>query len=169
MSEVVLLTSGESETVYGTFAASKAYLGIMLGARYDAWRGLGDDDKKRALATARRYLDRYTWISSADTFAKRDALTDFVNASYELAAIASEDPGVLSQGAQGDNVQSVSGGGVSVSLFSPSASTGKLPDVVLQMLGKYLATVAVAGGYGVTGDEVSAFDDDSDYDRSEPY
>lgn len=160
MSEVVTV-SGASETIYGTQAAAILYLQLMLGSRYDAWRALSSDDQKRALATVRRYLDRYSWISTADTFAERDALTDFVNASYELAAIAAEDASILTGG--DDNVSSVSGGGVSLSFFSPAARS-KLPDVVAKMLGKYLATVTATGGYAGEGGETSEFDEDNLYD-----
>lgn len=170
MSEVLVIGTG-SETVYGTQAGAIAYLTMMLGTRYDVWRALSSDDQKRTLATVRRFLDRYSWIESANTFAKRDALADFVSASYELAAVCAEDPSRLTSSG-GDGVSSVSGGGVSVSFFSPESSVsggGKLPDVVGQLLGKYLATVTITGGYGVAGDAVSAFDDDSDYDRNRPY
>lgn len=182
MSEAVTLSSGESETVYGTFANAKSYLGIMIGDAYTAWRALSDDDKKRTLATATRYLNRQAWIDTADTFAERDALTNaegkpvFQYASYELAAVAADDPSVLASIETGSNLRAVGAGSARVEFFAPTSTaqgtSGRLPDVALQLVGAYLAasatTNSISGGYGQSGECESQFEDSGEFSIVSP-
>jgi hypothetical protein len=175
VSEVITLTTGESETIHGTFAAAKAYIAMMYGDTYDAWTALSTDDKKkRTLAAAVRYLNAQAWSDDYDTFAERDAVTAFATAQYELAAMIANDASVMSAIDAGSNIQSVSAGSASVSYFAPtSAGKGatKLPTIVHRLIGSYLAASSASSvtAYGATGNEDNPFNDDSDYDRGEPY
>jgi hypothetical protein len=174
MSETVTIGGSYTATIYGTFALATAYLQTQFGDAYTAWLALSTDNQKRALAAAARYLDRLTWVDDYDTFAERDALAAFPTASYELAAAAAANAGLLSGTAS--NVSSVSDGGTLVSYFYAGAvrvgTTVKLPSIVHELVGQYLATadlLAVFGGTGVEGDEDNPFADEADYDRTESY
>jgi hypothetical protein len=141
MSDTVSIGGGPnqiSETIYGLFDDAMDYIEFALGDRYDAWRALTSDNQKRSLVVARRYIDRLTWITDADTFAKRDAIEAFVTASYELAALAAEDSSALVTTEQGSNVQSMSAGSASIAFFAPTTGQ-EMPEIIEQLLGDYLA------------------------------
>lgn len=174
MSEVVNITGGYSGTIYGTFNGAIAYMQTHFGSAYSTFLGLSADDQKRALISAAAFLDRLAWTAAADTFAERDAITAFVDASYELGALLAEDDTALASAQQGSDVQSVSDGGVSVTFRDTRARRGSgsvLPSVVTQLVGKYLVTgVAPDVKLGSqSSDATNPFSDDEDYDRTEPY
>jgi len=176
MSELVTLTTGLTATIYGTFAAAGAYIGTMLGDAYTAFLALTPDDQKRALNAAGKYIDRQAWISTANTFALRDAIAVFPQASYELAAMAAEDSSVLAAADNGTNIKAVGAGGAFVDYFNPTSvrfgSATKLPQIVQDLLGDYLATsdAAVAlGGTGSTGGTMDPFSSCSMDSRNRPF
>ena len=136
MSEVVTVGTG-SETIYGTFSGAKAFVDIMYGPSYDAWVAADDNTKKKTLAVAARFINSFTWLASADTFAERDALQAFVTASYEMAVLVFDDPTVTAAIDSGLNVRSVTAGGAGVEYFAAAAS--KLPPVLQRLVGVYLA------------------------------
>lgn len=181
MSEVVTIGSATA-TIYGTFAAATAYLSTMFGDAYTAWLALSTDDQKRTLVAATRYIDRQTWLDAYDTFAERDAFLDinskliFDLASYELAALVAEDPSVVTVADSGSNIKSVGAGGAFVDYFNPTSirfgTASKLPQVIDDMIGKYLAataSTAALGGDSQSGDCVDPFSDCVDYDRTRPF
>jgi hypothetical protein len=172
MSETITLSSGEQETIHGTFADAKSYIAMMYGESYDTWRTLATDDKKKqTLASAVRYLNAQVWIDSADTFAERDAIAEFATAQYELAVLIANDPSVTAVLDAGTNIRSVSASGASVEYFAPlkpGAGATKLPMIVHRLIGKYLAASQGAMsvvGYSSTGGDSSEFDDCSMYRR----
>lgn len=174
MSETVTIGGSYTATIYGTFALATSYLQTQYGAAYTAWRALSTDDQKRTLASAASYLNRQSWQEDYDEFAERDAVAAFPTASYEFAAAAASDPSILSGASS--NVSSVSDGGTSVSYFYAGAvrvgTVAKLPQVVHDLVGQYLATaelLAAFGGTGVEGDEDNPFAAEADYDRTESY
>lgn len=182
MSELVTLTTGESETIYGTYAEAVSYIGMLRYAEpYKSWIALDVDDRKSTLAGARRFIDRYIWDADYDTFAERDdVVTDdsvkaFQVASYELAALAVSDDSVFSNHELGSNIASVSAGGAGVTYFNPSSSEDgsapALPGVVQKLLGAYLASsgASISGGFGQEGGEESSFSSCSSYRRNGPY
>lgn len=183
MSELITLSTAETETIHGTFVAAKAYIGMSFGDAYAAWMALAasgsltaDDRKKQTLATAVRYLNAQAWNQGADTFAERDAITAFATAQYELAVLIAEDPTLIANLIAGSNIRSVSAGGAGVEYFAPTTleagSATKLPVIVHRLVGSYLAastTGAVIGGYSQEGDEDSPFSECEDYDRGDPY
>ncbi|HSN29507.1 MAG TPA: hypothetical protein VLT45_24635 [Kofleriaceae bacterium] len=171
--DTVTLTTGETDTMYGTYVAGTAYLAFLQGSRGDAWRGLDADSKKRAFVMAKRKLDALAWDPTlAGSQVLREAIPAFVTASYELAAIVGED---ISQLSGGDGVTAISGGGVSVS-FDPQvtgASPGVLPVEVLALIATYLKS-PTASGFAATGTDEPAFGTDSDgnpveYTRWRPF
>ncbi len=188
MSELLNITGGATGTTYGSFAGANGYLGASGSEAAVAFRGLADDDeRKRKLIDATRYLNRLAYTADYATFAVRDALDlgtgdgdaafPFRAACYELAGLAAADPDVLVVDDQGSNIQSLSAGTASVTFFSPtSAAQGtasSLPSAVLALIGPYLAVsedvLDQAGGTGGTGSCSNPFGDCRDYDRREPY
>lgn len=176
MSEVVTLTTGASATIYGTLANATAYISLMTGDVYTAWRALTlPDDQKRTLVTATRYLDRRTWnADTAGSFATRDAIPAFQSACYELAAIAASDPGVLSALETGSNIKTAGAGSAHVEFFRPTSvaagTSSPLPDIVQQLVGSYLGSgsITVIGGYGQSGNCESGFDDANEFTLTGP-
>lgn len=176
MSSVITLSSGEAETIHGTLVAARAYLAMMPGPAYDTWRSLvgagatADDAQKRTLAAAVRLLNAQVWSSSYDTFAKRDVVTAFETAQYELAVLIANDPALPTLANQGSNIQSVSAGGASVTYFNPTTkAAAKLPPILMRLVGAYLGAPPLAAPSGQTGSCVNPLSDCADYDRKEPY
>jgi len=181
MSEQETLTTGETDTIYGTLAGGKAYLAFSIGDQYDAWRKLTtDDQRKMAMVSAKRYLERFAWNQvTAATFAARDAILDtdnvglFAKAQYELAALGCLDPSKLSTIETGSNIKSAGAGSASVEFFgrtSVAAGTAlPLPDVAMQLVGKYLAASEAADmTYGQSGNCESAFEDSGEFTKVLP-
>lgn len=177
MSEVITLTTGESETMHGTFAAGTQYLNMMLGDQYAAFQALTTDDaRKKCFATAVRYLNRFSWNpATAGTFAARDAITDvegkspFAMTNYELAAIAASDPSVLATTETGNNVKAAGAGSARVEFFARTSvaagTSAPLPDVAMQLVGSYLGgATGVDLTYGQSGNCESAFEDSREFE-----
>lgn len=174
MSEVLTITGGATGTTYGSFAGATSYMGASGSDAAVAYRGLAsDDERKRKLVDATRYLNRLGYVTTPTdytTFAARDALDlgtgdadaafPFRAACYELAGLAAADPDVLVVDDQGSNVRSVGAGSARVEFFNPTSSAlgtaSMLPSTVMALIGPYLATSADPlnqdGGTGATGD-----------------
>jgi hypothetical protein len=94
-----------------------------------------------------------------------------------LAALAEDDPDVLTVEDQGSNVRSVAAGSARVELFNAtSAARGTapaLPPAVMALIGPYLAANADAlaqdGGAGESGSCSNPFGWRRDFDRGEPW
>jgi hypothetical protein len=176
MSEVVTIGGSYTATIYGTFALATNYLQTKYGDRYTAFLGKPADDQKRALVTAAAYLDRQSWVAAYDTFAERDALQAFKDASYELGALIVEDDSIVTVTDQGSNVQNVQASGAGVTFFNPttsrSGSAPPMPPILMALVGAYLAASATSGpdgGSGQSGSCSNPFSACRDYDRNEPY
>lgn len=188
MSEVLVITTGGSGTTYGSFAGATEYLGASGSDAAVAFRDLAsDDERKRRLIDAARYLNKLAYTTDYTTFAARDVLDlgtgdadaafPFRAACYELAALAAADPNVLTVEDQGSNIQSVSASGASVTYFAQtSARRGTaplMPPVVMAHVGPYLAVnedpLDQDGGTGDTGSCENPFGRCEDYDRKDPY
>lgn len=173
MSETIVVGTG-SELIHGTFAAAKAYCAIMFGDTYDAWNLLTDDQKKKTLARAVRFLNAQAWTEDADTFAEREALlvnsvSVFHQAQYDLAVLISDDPDVVAQVDQGSNIASLGAGSASISFFNPTTKNADvLPPVLMRLVGSYLALSSLAGpdgGESRSSCATNPFSDCEDYDR----
>lgn len=175
MSELITLSTAQTETIHGSFAGAKSYIAMTYGATYAAWMalvGVGgavDDPKKQTLAAAVRYLNGLGWGDAAATFALREAIVDvdgrpvFALAEYELAVLVSDDPDITGNVDQGSNVRATGAGAARVEFFNPSsASQGNasvLPPIVDRLIGKYLAarSSSSSGGVSSGGSECPAF------------
>jgi hypothetical protein len=179
MSSVITLSTSEAETIHGTLAAAKSYIGMTYGPTYDAWIalvGVGgalDDPKKKTLAAAVRLLNSQVWTADYDTFAKRDLIPAFETAQYELAVLVLDDPDILGLADQGSNIQNVAAGSASVTFFNPTTrGAQKLPPVLMRLVGRYLAAgsgITATAGWGQSGscvDPMSACEQDK---RGKPY
>lgn len=160
-------------TAYGTYAAAVIYIDARLGDAYRAWEALAEADRKRAMLTATSFLDAMAWLDDYATFAARDAVAAFVSASYELAALVAADPGVVTVADQGNQIQTLSAGGASITYFHPtSARTGSaslLPPVLMRLVGQYLAASEVGGPQGGSsqkGSNDNPFSACEDYDAN---
>lgn len=179
MSENITLTNGGTGTIYGTFANAKAYLSAMFGDQYATWLDLADDDaRKQTLIAAARFLDRQSWVDDVNTFTLRDTLASlaFQLASYELGAFVADDPSVLAVTDQGTNIQAVNAGGAGVTFFNPTSqrqgSAPKLPPILMDLVGVYLANNAIGGpdgGSGQSGSACNPFDSINTHDRTRPW
>lgn len=182
MSTLLTFANTATATIYGSTAGAKAY----LGAETTAWDDVATDETlQRLLVKATRLLDRYSWITAYTTFAARDALDlgtgggdaafPFRAAAYELAEEGRTNPSILT-GETDSNVSSISDGGASVSYFSPkSVARGTalaFPKRVMDLIGAYLASATFGGPQGGTsqeGSDANPFDEDEDFDRTEPH
>ena len=177
MSEAITLTSGQTVTIYGTFAAGGDYMATMFGPLYTAWRALVPDDQKRSLIVAMRYLEAQTWDpTTAPDFATRDGIPAFAVAEFELAALIADDPTITQEQDQGTNIRSVGAGSARVDFFNPtSAQFGTapiLPPIIMRLVAQYLASAAAfTGGApdGNAGDCESPFSAAAEYLRLWPY
>lgn len=181
MSDTVTLTTSQSATIYGTFAAAGDFAATMFGATYTAWRALQPDDQKRTLIAATRYLDAMAWDpDTAPDFTTRDAIAGtpigpFAQASYELAVLIADDPTVLQAQDQGTNVRAVGAGSARVEFFNPTSplfgTATVLPPVIERLVGQYLASASSTGGApdGQAAGCESPFSAQSEYRRWWPY
>jgi hypothetical protein len=187
MSEVVTIGTG-SATIHGSFAGALAYHDTSGSESSVAFRAIEEpDDQKRKLVDATRYLNRLGYIEAYQTFAARDALDlgtgdgdaafPFRAAAYVLAALAEDDPDVLTADDQGSNVRSVAAGSARVEMFSQtSAQRGTasvLPSTVQALIGPYLAVPADSlnqdGGTGEGSGCSNPFSWRREFNRRDPW
>ena len=171
MSELVVLTTAQSATIYGSYAAAGDYAATMFGTTYAAWRALLPDDQKRTLIAAARFIDAQAWdTNTAATMAIRDAIAAFPQASYELAVLIADDPSVLQTLDQGTNVRVVGAGSARVEFFNPSSAVSGtapiFPPVLMRLIGRYLALSVISTGGAPDGQACSSdspFSSTADY------
>lgn len=177
MSDEITVTGATTAvTIYGTFAAAKDYVLSAYGAQYTTWTALSDDDKKRTLIAAVRYLEAQAWnTTTAADFATRDAIDAFAEAEYELAVLIAGDSTLTQNADAGSNVRAVGAGSARVEFFNPSTakdgSASTMPAIVDRLVGKYLAARSVTsdGGIAQTGDCESPFACDQQLRRRWPW
>lgn len=189
------VTSGTAREVYAGLTAVDAYLLDMVGPGAAAYRALtvDGDDRKRLIISATRYIDRQRWQGEANAaggsvlaFPRDDLPDDPSNAAQlalveqavcELVAIAALDPSVLDSADQGSNVKALGAGKARLEFFSPTkpgAGATKLPTVISELIGKWLAGSGemplVSGAPTSTGTECNSYFDNCDsHKRTEPF
>lgn len=178
MSEVVTLADAVTTgTIYGTLAGAIAKIKSKFGARYRAWISVATaDEQKQTLISAADYINTRIWNSDYDTFAERDALQAFVDASYELAVLAYEDEDVLALPDTSSNLSRVYAGGAGVDFANPTSiaagTAEQLPPILMALIGQYLGSTGgatVVGGIGSSGGCRNPLSDCADYDRKRPF
>lgn len=170
MSEVI-----GTATIYGTYADAALYVADRYGSRYTAWTALSVAVRKQTLVSAADLLNAQAWIDEADTFAERDAIQAFKDASYEIGVLLVEDEDLTNVTDQGGNIQAANAGGAGVTFFSQTSSARGsapvLPPIIMRLVGSYLAASATGGPSAPSGQSGSCrnpFSDCSDYDRGDP-
>lgn len=142
----------DTYSVYGTLAAANSYWNGRLGSVADAWSAATSDKRKRGLNSASLLIDRQQYIEDADTRGERDAITEIVQASYEIAGQLVLDPEFFNKLSSGNNVKRVSpGGGVEVEFFVSTQETAALfPPNIQDLIGPYLlgqTSIGVSGSF----------------------
>jgi hypothetical protein len=166
------------------------YFSARLGS--DAWTDASTANKKRALVSAVRFLDRaVTWSGEqTDTVtpqplqwprdgaacsgvAVADGTTPdaFANAEFEQALIFLDDATEQSSTGTGSNVKRVKAGSAEVEFFTGTAGTGsetRLPTVVNDLVGCYIESSGISGGAWGTTEVVDYSKDDFDLSQGLP-
>jgi hypothetical protein len=181
MSEVVTIGGSYTATIHGSFANATSWMQTHPGDRYTAFLAKVPDDQKRALVAAADYFNREGWLAAYDTFAKRDSFAApdgrfvFQIASYELGALVVEDDSVITGSDQGSNLRSIGAGSARLEFFnltsSKQGSAPRLPPILMDLIGAYLAAPSTGGpdgGSGQAGSSTNPFSSCSDYDRNRP-
>jgi len=193
------VTSYPAVEVYGGLTACKNYLGTSIGDGATAFLGLAtDDDRKRALIAATRFIDAQTWQGTATGTVPPDPTTlvwprsgitnpdgsalsstvvppALLQAVFELAGIIADDPDVQAQIDASNNIQSVSASGAGVTYFNPTSqvttppSATKLPVVVQRLIGKWLSISTPSSGADVDGGYSGAGGCSSEFDSCSSY
>lgn len=191
------VTSYSAVEVYGGLAACKNYLGTSMSDGATAFLGLAsDDDRKRALIAATRFIDAQVWqgvamlvvppdpttlqwprsgITNADGTPVSSTVVPpvLVQAVFELAGIIADDPDVQAAVDASNNIKSVSASGAGVEYFSPTnplsaPPSTKLPVPVHRLIGKWLATSG-AGSSDADGGYAGSGGCSSEFDSCSQY
>lgn len=187
---------GNTITIYGDLAGAKAYCAGIIGPSGDAWRALLDNEKSRSLVSARYYLDRQAWQGSrtdpaqALDWPREDVVyadstpvpsdsvpVEVIDAEYELAVMLVADASTYTAADSGTNTKMLKAGPLEIEYFKPTTGRAtKLPQVIMDLVGEFLASaVAVTGGIvsGNTDDDgdpiTSSFDDADEYTRNSAF
>lgn len=102
--------------------------------RYSDWSAGSDDNRKRALVTATRYLSGLNWSSAPEYATAAQAVKD---ATSLLAADILGKPDLGDDSSTGSNVSSVKAGSAQVTFFRPSPGE-QLPSHILRLIGDLL-------------------------------
>ena len=161
-----VIIGGEEYEVYGSQAAAIIYWNGRMGPLAAAFKAKeGMDEQMQALVMAHDLLERQDYIATAATFALRDAIQAFQDASYQLAAMVLADTSVYTQETSGKNIKKIEADvGVSVEFFKPTLGiTGRFQVNVQELIGEYLQTTtpgSVSGSYasGNVDNQTSSFD-----------
>lgn len=174
--------------VYISQADANAYLAGQFTAT--AWRAETDEDQKdRAIISATRFIDRQLWQGEKTDAAQLhafprtglyyrdsgeevdDALVpqEVIYATAELASIMLSGSDVQENFTPGNNLtQSFKAGSVAISYFRGEWIATRLPTIIQELLGFWLAAsaLAISSGAIATGvDRESQFEDTYDFNQ----
>lgn len=197
MAVVATLTLGaDSYSVYAltsdALGDAKEYFSARLGAA--AWNDADNPDRKRALISATRMLDRRPLWSGTVTdlvtpqplqwprdgaTCRGDAVPDgttpdaLAEGGFELALALLEDEAIQDSPGTGSNVKRAKAGSAEVEFFVPTAGSSSetlFPQVVHELVACYFSgnAAGLAAPFVSGLDEESAFGDD-DWELSEGY
>ncbi len=171
---------GNSYDVYISNAEADAYLEAQISAT--AWRAETDEDQQdRAIVSATRLLDRQLWQGektdpyqlhafprtgltypdSGDAVPSDAVPQEVLDATAELASLLLDGSDVQTNTQPGTSlVQSLKAGSVAISYFRGEPLLSRLPTIIEELLGFWLAGSAIAvtsESFGV--DRESQFED----------
>ena len=177
---------GVDYDVYISQADANAYLAGQIAAT--AWRAETDEDQKdRAIISATRLLDRQLWqgektdpaqlhafprtgLTYPDSGDAVDSATvpqEVIDATAELASIMLDGSDVQTNVDPNTSlVQSLKAGSVAISYFRGEPLASRLPTIIEELLGFWLAgraTYATVTSYGT--DRESQFEDAFDFNE----
>lgn len=186
--------SGNTYSVYALTADPLADANQYFAAHIDAaeWTASTDDNKKKALVTAFRAIERERWSGTKlveaqttqwpRTGATKDGVVvpdgvpdDIALGEFELALYTLKDTSTLTNTSTASNVQSVGAGSARVSFFYPlPGSATRWPLPVNDLLAGYLAGAGaslgtILGPYVGGGDANETSITSTDADRSEGF
>lgn len=172
--------------VYIDVEYADEYLAGQINAT--AWRALTDeDDKKRAIISSTRLLDRQRWKGektdsyqvhafprtglvypgSGDAVPSNVVPQEVLDATAELSSALVDGSDVQSNtDPNTSNVQSLKAGSVSISYFRNESFMQRFPTIIQELLGFWLAGIGVTvspSSYGT--DRESAFEDSYDFNE----
>ena len=130
--------------VYADTATADLYAAGAIHA--DAWRSVDADTKARAVVTAARVLDRQAWQAAYDTFDKRVAVQNIVDASIEIA-IALVDGSEMQNSTTEQAISSMKAGSVAIEYFrGAEGPVTRFPRIVQELLAPYLGSASASIG-----------------------
>lgn len=199
MTNVVTITIGaRTYSVYTTGTDALADANDYMVGRFGttAWDAANNNDKKKALVSAVRFIDRAVIWSGVQTdlvtpqplqwprdsaFCGSESVPDgttpdpFATATYEMALILLVDSTVQSGTGTGSNVKKVKAGSAEVEFFTGTAGTSeetRLPTVVNDLIGCFIGDDLSFGSLSSgtdPDDNKSTFDCDDQYNRTRGY
>ena len=188
-----VIISGTSYDVYADESTASTYLTARIGA--DDWFSASSTDRKKALVSATRMLDRQQWqgtktVDSQPLEFPRDGLTDcdgtslsdnttpqgVVDGSIELAYQLILDSTVQDSAGTGSNVKQLKAGSAEVTFFKPtigasSSANTRFPTTVQDLVKCFLngsGRSSAVGGLASGTDATSTFCDPDPYGRNTP-
>lgn len=173
-------TSAGFANAYCAVSDGDTYFASRLGA--DAWTDASTDEKKQALVSATRMIDRQRWAgtSTSGTFPystlawPRSGVTDkygdsvsatglpadIITGTEELALALLEDESAQDTASAGTNTKRVKAGQVEVEFFKPTlGQLGRFPLIVQELLGQFLAGANSSSAGVVSGDDRQSYFD----------
>lgn len=145
--------------VYADLDTASEYLDSSIHA--ESWTAATDEEKGKALITARRTIDRQSFLGEKTDTAQALAFPrketgiegvvdtelplDIVNANIELALSLLDGSDVQNQQTNVERVRSMSAGSVSISNFRGIDYATRFPQIVQELLGKYLGGADSSG------------------------
>lgn len=176
-----VIIGADTYDIYGSEAGAKTYMRARLGA--DAWDDADSGDRKRALVSAARWIDRARWqgqrtdlvtpqalafprtgLTDCDGNAVADTWTPD-DAGYELALVLLGDAEVPDEADSGSNIKRLKAGPAELEFFKGTTGTvSRFPTIAHELLRCFLEGAGgIGGAWASGGDEESQFDDDDAY------
>lgn len=168
--------------VYGSEAGAATYMAARLGA--DDWDDASATDKKKAMVSATRWIDRARWqgaqtdgdtpqplafprtgLTDCDGNAVADTWTPDA-AAYELALVLLGDASVPESVDSGSNIKKLKAGPAELEYFKGTTGrVSRFPTIAHELLRCFLEGAGGIGGAWASDTVAeSAFDDDDRYD-----
>jgi len=175
---------GNSYEVYDSYDNVNTYL--VAAAHATNWRAVSAYDRRLAMVTATRVLDRQPWQGAKTSDAQpiawpRTGVTDKFGAAVDSGTIPQtildgfaelcelQLADVKLQGKTGTvgNVRRVKAGPAEVEFFDSRFDSTRFPQAVHELVGQFLSSAATELGITVTGTSVESSFQNKDYGRTD--